>query len=123
MGRHRRAQPVRRHVHRQRCGFHRDPAGPSPSRPASPTCSSPACRPDALHVGDIEFGALISSIQTDEARHSQQGEPTLKILIENGKKAEAQKLVDQMFWRSWRIFGLLTGFSMDYYTPLWNTAP
>ena len=73
---------------------------------------------DALHVGDIEFGALISSIQTDEARHSQQGEPTLKILVENGQAEVAQKLVDQMFWRSWRIFGLLTGFSMDYYTPL-----
>ena len=73
---------------------------------------------DALHVGDIEFGALISSIQTDEARHSQQGEPTLKIMIKNGKKAEAQKMVDQMFWRSWKIFALLTGISMDYYTPL-----
>ncbi|HEY0226649.1 MAG TPA: hypothetical protein VGC05_09675 [Mycobacterium sp.] len=23
-----------------------------------------------------------------------------------------------MFWRSWRIFALLTGLSMDYYTPL-----
>jgi toluene monooxygenase system protein A len=73
---------------------------------------------DALHVGDIEFGALISSIQTDEARHSQQGEPTLRIMIQNGRKAEAQKLVDQMFWRSWKLFALLTGISMDYYTPL-----
>jgi toluene monooxygenase system protein A len=71
-------------------------------------------------VGDIEFGALISSIQTDEARHSQQGEPTLRIMIKNGKKAEAQKMVDQMFWRSWKIFALLTGISMDYYTPLEN---
>jgi toluene monooxygenase system protein A len=73
---------------------------------------------DALHVGDLEFGALISSIQTDEARHSQQGEPTLKILVANGRKAEAQRLIDIMFWRSWRIFALLTGLSMDYYTPL-----
>lgn len=30
---------------------------------------------DALEVGDVEFGALISSIQTDESRHAQQGEP------------------------------------------------
>ena len=73
---------------------------------------------DAMHVGDVEFGAMISSIQTDEARHAQQGEPTLKILVKNGMKDEAQQLIDVMFWRSWRIFCLLTGLSMDYYTPL-----
>jgi Methane/Phenol/Toluene Hydroxylase len=73
---------------------------------------------DAMNVGDLDFGALISSIQTDEARHSQQGEPTIKILVENGKEDVAQKLVDHMFWRSWHIFALLTGLSMDYYTPL-----
>ncbi len=73
---------------------------------------------DALRIGDIEFGALISSIQTDEARHSQQGEPTLKILRNAGKGPEAQKLVDLAFWRQWKLFGLLTGISMDYYTPL-----
>lgn len=39
---------------------------------------------DALEVGDIEFGSLISSIQTDESRHAQQGEPTLKILVVQG---------------------------------------
>lgn len=73
---------------------------------------------DAMHAGDVEFGALISSIQTDEARHAQQGEPTLKIFIQNGKKEEAQYLIDVMFWRAWRIFAVLTGLSMDYYTPL-----
>jgi len=73
---------------------------------------------DAMHVGDVDFGALISSIQTDEARHAQQGEPTLRILVENGRREEAQRLVDHMFWRAWRVFGLLTGVSMDYYTPL-----
>ncbi|GEL19440.1 aromatic/alkene/methane monooxygenase hydroxylase/oxygenase subunit alpha [Pseudonocardia asaccharolytica] len=73
---------------------------------------------DAMEVGDIDFGALISSIQTDEARHSQQGEPTMKLLIEHGHKDYAQKLVDHMFWRSWHVFALLTGLSMDYYTPL-----
>lgn len=73
---------------------------------------------DAMHVGDVEFGSLISSIQTDESRHAQQGEPTLRILLRHGKKAEAQLLVDLMFWRSWRLFCLLTGLSMDYYTPL-----
>ncbi len=73
---------------------------------------------DAMGVGDIEFSSLISSIQTDEARHAQQGEPTMKILIEIGRKDVAQKLIDHMFWRSWKIFSLLTGLSMDYYTPL-----
>jgi toluene monooxygenase system protein A len=73
---------------------------------------------DAMSVGDISFGALISSIQTDEARHSQQGEPTVRILIENGRKDHAQRLIDHMFWRSWRVFALLTGLSMDYYTPM-----
>ncbi|MDA8070237.1 MAG: YHS domain-containing protein [Actinomycetota bacterium] len=73
---------------------------------------------DALKVGDVDFGALISSIQTDEARHAQQGEPTLRILVANGQKQEAQRLIEHMFWRSWHVFALLTGLSMDYYTPL-----
>jgi toluene monooxygenase system protein A len=73
---------------------------------------------DAMNVGDLDFGALISSIQTDEARHSQQGEPTIKLLVEHGRGDIAQKLVDHMFWRSWHVFALLTGISMDYYTPL-----
>ncbi len=75
---------------------------------------------DAIDVGDLEFGALISSIQTDEARHAQQGEPTIKVLIDNGEAEWGQFLIDHMFWRSWRIFALLTGLSMDYYTPLEN---
>ncbi|MCW2985812.1 MAG: methane/phenol/toluene hydroxylase [Conexibacter sp.] len=77
---------------------------------------------DAMHLGDVEFGALISSIQTDEARHAQQGEPTLKLMIKHGRKDEVQQLVDVMFWRSWKIFALLTGMSVDYYTPLENRS-
>ena len=73
---------------------------------------------DAMKVGDIDFGSLISSIQTDEARHAQQGEPTLKILVAAGKQDIAQALFDKMFWRAWKVFALLTGLSMDYYTPL-----
>jgi toluene monooxygenase system protein A len=73
---------------------------------------------NAMETGDVEFSALISSIQTDEARHAQQGEPTLRLLLEHGNKAEAQRLIDVMFWRGWRVFALLTGASMDYYTPL-----
>src|SRR5664279_294588 len=73
---------------------------------------------DAMKIGDIDFASLISSIQTDEARHAQQGEPTLKILVAAGKKDVAQALFDKMFWRAWKLFALLTGLSMDYYTPL-----
>jgi toluene monooxygenase system protein A len=73
---------------------------------------------DALNVGDLDFAAVISSIQTDEARHAQQGEPTIRILVDNGRKDVAQHLVDIAFWRSWRMFALVTGMSMDYYTPL-----
>lgn len=73
---------------------------------------------DAAEAGDHTFASLISSVQTDEARHAQQGGPALKILIEHGKKDEAQRLVDIAFWRSWRLFSVLTGPMMDYYTPL-----
>lgn len=73
---------------------------------------------DAMETGDVEFSTLISSIQTDEARHAQQGEPTLRLLMEHGKRAEAQRLIDVMFWRGWRAFALLTGAAMDYYTPV-----
>lgn len=73
---------------------------------------------DAAEAGDFTFSSLISSIQTDESRHAQIGGPALQILIENGKKAEAQKKVDIAFWRSWKLFSVLTGPIMDYYTPL-----
>ena len=73
---------------------------------------------DAMEMGDVEFGALISSIQTDEARHAQQGEPTLKLLLETGQKELAQNLIDVSFWRAWHLFATLTGPSMDYWTPL-----
>src|SRR4029077_105579 len=49
---------------------------------------------DAMETGDVKFSTLISSIQTDEARHAQQGEPTVRLLIQHGKKAEIQRLID-----------------------------
>ncbi len=73
---------------------------------------------DAAEAGDHTFSSLISSIQTDESRHAQQGGPVLKILVENGKKAEAQKMIDIIFWRAWKLFSVLTGPILDYYTPL-----
>jgi len=73
---------------------------------------------DAAETGDHTFASLISSIQTDESRHAQQGGPSLKILVENGKKEEAQKMVDLSIWKAWRLFSVLTGPIMDYYTPI-----
>jgi toluene monooxygenase system protein A len=72
---------------------------------------------DAMGIGDYTFSNLLSSIQTDESRHAQIGAPTLAILLEHDRE-RAQYLIDKMFWRAWRIFALLTGISMDYYTPL-----
>ena len=73
---------------------------------------------DAAEVGDWTFSSLISSIQTDESRHAQIGGPLVTLLVENGKKAEAQQLVDVGIWRAWKLFSVLTGPIMDYYTPL-----
>jgi toluene monooxygenase system protein A len=72
---------------------------------------------DALESGDINFANMISSIQTDEARHSQQGGPTLQILVEHDPR-RAQWIIDKTFWISARLFSVLTGPGMDYYTPL-----
>jgi toluene monooxygenase system protein A len=69
---------------------------------------------DALEAGDINFANMISSIQTDEARHSQQGGPTLEILIQHDP-IRAQWVVDKFFWLSARAFSALTG-------PLWTTT-
>jgi toluene monooxygenase system protein A len=73
---------------------------------------------DAARTGDMTFSTLISSVQTDESRHAQQGAATLRVLVENGKTVEAQRMIDIIFWRSWRAFCLITGQAMDYYTPL-----
>lgn len=72
---------------------------------------------DALASGDINFANMISSIQTDEARHAQQGGPTLEILMRHDS-ARAQWIVDKTFWLSARMFAILTGPALDYYTPL-----
>ncbi|CAG4885413.1 Toluene-4-monooxygenase system, hydroxylase component subunit alpha [Georgfuchsia toluolica] len=73
---------------------------------------------DAAEVGDYTFSSLISSIQTDEARHAQIGGPALEILVANGQKEEAQKRVYVGIARALRLFAVLTGPAMDYYTPL-----
>ena len=73
---------------------------------------------DAARYGDHTFATMLQSIQSDEARHAQIGTPLLKILIDNGKKKEAQQMLDISFWRCWKQFSALSGVSFDYYTPL-----
>jgi toluene monooxygenase system protein A len=68
-------------------------------------------------VGDRMFEKMVSSIQTDEARHSQIGAAVVKILARHDPDY-VQYLVDKWFWRSWLFFAVVTGFSMDYLTPL-----
>src|SRR5436190_9872119 len=68
-------------------------------------------------VGDRLFEKMVQSIQTDEARHSQIGGPVLRKLVEHDR-AYAQYLVDKWFWRAWLFFAVVTGFAMDYLTPL-----
>jgi toluene monooxygenase system protein A len=71
----------------------------------------------AHHVGDKLFEKMVTSIQTDEARHAQIGHAVLATVVQHDR-AYAQRLVDKWFWRSWLLFAVVTGFAMDYFTPL-----
>lgn len=73
---------------------------------------------DAKRYGDHSFAAMLQTVQSDEARHSQIGEPLIEIMTRNGKKKEAQLLIDISFWRVWKQFSALSGICIDYYTPL-----
>ena len=73
---------------------------------------------DAKRYGDFSFATMLQTVQSDEARHSQIGEPLIEILVRNGRQAEAQKLIDISFWRVWKQFSALSGIAFDYYTPL-----
>jgi toluene monooxygenase system protein A len=68
-------------------------------------------------VGDRMFERMLKSIQTDEARHAQIGHAVLATVREHDPE-RAQYLVDKWFWRTWLFFAIVTGFSMDYLTPL-----
>jgi toluene monooxygenase system protein A len=57
----------------------------------------------AHDVGDRMFEKMVTSIQTDEARHAQIGHPVLATLIRHDPE-RAQYLVDKWFWRSWIAF-------------------
>jgi toluene monooxygenase system protein A len=71
----------------------------------------------AQAAGDHLFAKMIRSIQSDEARHSQIG-PAVLAKVARHDRAYAQRLLDKWFWRSWHLFAIVTGFAMDYLTPL-----
>jgi toluene monooxygenase system protein A len=71
----------------------------------------------AHDVGDRMFEQTLNSIQSDEARHAQIGLPVLTKVLEHDP-IYAQYLLDKWFWRAWQLFAVVTGFSMDYLTPL-----
>lgn len=68
-------------------------------------------------ANDHLFEKMITSIQTDEARHAQIGHPILAKVMKHDPDY-AQYLMDKWFWRNWRIFSILTGVSMDYLTAM-----
>jgi toluene monooxygenase system protein A len=71
----------------------------------------------AHEVGDPLFERVLTSIQTDEARHAQIGPAVLEVVLKHDR-SRVQALVDKWFWRSWLVFAVATGFTMDYLTPL-----
>jgi toluene monooxygenase system protein A len=71
----------------------------------------------AHEVGDRMFEKMLGSIQSDEARHAQIGLPVLATVMKHDKDY-AQYLLDKWFWRDWLLFAIVTGFSMDYLTPV-----
>ena len=76
----------------------------------------------AEQVGDRLFESMLTSIQTDEARHAQIGRPVLEVVIAHDR-AYAQYLIDKWFWRSWLLFAVVTGFAMDYLMPVGRRGP
>lgn len=68
-------------------------------------------------VRDRLFESMLSSIQTDEARHAQIGYAVLQCVAREDREY-AQYLADKWFWRSWIVFAITTGFTMDYLAPV-----
>jgi toluene monooxygenase system protein A len=71
----------------------------------------------ASAVGDKMFERMVGTIQSDEARHAQMGRPVIEVVARHDKEY-AQYLVDKWFWRCWQLFAIVTGFAMDYLTPV-----
>jgi len=71
----------------------------------------------AHRVKDRMVQTMLQSIQTDEARHAQIGPAVLGIVARHDPE-RAQRWLDKWFWRSWHLFAIATGFTMDYLTPV-----
>ena len=67
----------------------------------------------AHEASDRAFEKMVTSIQTDEARHAQIGHPVLATVMKHDPDY-AQYLIDKWFWRNWHLFSILTGVTMDY---------
>src|SRR5436190_215917 len=67
----------------------------------------------AHEASDHSFEKMVTSIQTDEARHAQIGHPVLATVMKHDPEY-GQYLVDKWFWRNWHLFAILTGITMDY---------
>ena len=72
------------------------------------TCSLSRCRP-MLPSAVITVLPRCFKAFSQTARHAQIGEPIVRIMVENGKKEEAQQLVEIAFWRMWKQFSALSG--------------
>ena len=74
----------------------------------------------ARESSDHMFERMVTSIQTDEARHAQIGHPVVATVMKHDPRY-VQYLVDKWFWRNWRLFSILTGLSTDYLTAVGST--
>ncbi len=61
-----------------------------------------------MAAGDLNWSNLLTSIQTDEARHARQGFPTLQVLMAHDPE-RGQQIMDVALWRATRLFQILTG--------------
>lgn len=68
-------------------------------------------------LGDRTFEKMLQTFQSDGARHAAIGAPVLRKVMEHDPEY-GQYLVDKWFWRCSSFFSLVTGFAMDYLTPL-----
>ncbi|HEU4406919.1 MAG TPA: toluene monooxygenase [Polyangiaceae bacterium] len=75
----------------------------------------------ARDAGDRMFEKMLASIQTDEARHAQIGRAVVEVVARHDREY-VQFLLDKWFWRSFLFFAVVTGFTMDYLTPVKQRA-
>ena len=117
LGRDRRAPPRRRAAARRPTRSSSRSRPTSCSRPASPTCSSSGSRrsrtASATRCSRRWWAASRATRRATRRSARPCSRPSSK-----HDRAYAQYLLDKWFWRSWLLFAVVTGFAMDYLTPL-----